>query len=202
MPEISLTDFVDFASRSGTRQLTKVRELKARGAYNPAHDFWKRLRDGIVAYHSRGGPITQLDAIVTGLTDPKKRRRYLDAVANYKRWLGRKQITWFQPPRAVWSQGGLDVKVNPELGLDINGQRHAIKLYFKSDRLGKYKVDVVSTLMVDALQTWMRANPDTELSVLDIGNRKLFPSSRVNTGALVPLLIGQASMFVTIWNSI
>ena len=45
MPEISLTDFVDFVIKAGSPKLTKVRELVNRGGYSPAFDFWKTLRE-------------------------------------------------------------------------------------------------------------------------------------------------------------
>ncbi|MGC8623940.1 MAG: hypothetical protein ACP5VQ_01585 [Phycisphaerae bacterium] len=35
MPEISLTDFVDFLIKSGTPKLTKVTQIKQRPDYNP-----------------------------------------------------------------------------------------------------------------------------------------------------------------------
>ena len=48
MPQISLTDFVDIVSTSGTPKATKVKQVKYRPAYNPAIDFYKRIRDDIV----------------------------------------------------------------------------------------------------------------------------------------------------------
>jgi hypothetical protein len=73
MPEISLTDFVDFVVRSGPAKVTKVREIRERGPYAPALDFWKPLREGIVSFHAAGSTDKrELDRILRGITDPKK----------------------------------------------------------------------------------------------------------------------------------
>jgi len=42
MPEISLTDFVDFTSASGTSKLSKLKQFKSRPEYEPAFDFYKK----------------------------------------------------------------------------------------------------------------------------------------------------------------
>jgi hypothetical protein len=51
MPEISLTDWVDFVITAGPPQFTKVKELAARGEYDPRFDFWKPLREGLQSHH-------------------------------------------------------------------------------------------------------------------------------------------------------
>jgi len=153
MPEISLTDFVDFVVKAGTPKLTKVRQVKDRGDYDPATDFWRPLREAITNFHQQGGTDKrQLDRVLTAVTDRKKSGRYASAVHSYKKFLGRKQTTWFDPPRDVWSNAGLDVRVNPELGVIINGTRHATKLYFKDDKPDKRKFDVVLAIMEEALR--------------------------------------------------
>lgn len=190
MPEISLTDFVDFVVKSGTPKLTKVRQLKERGAYDPAADFWRALREGIIGFHQAGGnDKRQLDRIRDGLTDRKKIARYPQAIKGYKRFLGRKQIAWFVPPRQSWESGGLIVKVNPELGLIINSDRYVIKLYFKDDKLEKRKVDVVLAMMEEALR--INLHPSDKLAILDVSGKGFFSSSG-QQARIAPLLVGEA----------
>jgi len=200
MPEISLTDFVDFVVKSGTPKLTKVRQLKERGDYDPAADFWRTLREGIISFQQAGGnDKRQLDRIRDGLTDRKKIARYPLAIKGYKRFLGRKQITWFDPPRQSWESGELTVRVNPELGLVINSTRYAIKLYFKDDKLEKRKVAVVLAMMEEALRANLQ--PSDQLAILDVSSSKFFPSSG-SQASIAPLLAGEAASFVAIWNNI
>lgn len=69
MADISLTDFVDFAIKTPSSQLTKVRQLYNRGAYDPRFDFWKALREAIQASHEKG---KKLDLVLEGLKDGTK----------------------------------------------------------------------------------------------------------------------------------
>ena len=49
MIRLSLTDLVDIVSKSGTPKATKVSHVKARPDYEPAHDFYRPLREQIIA---------------------------------------------------------------------------------------------------------------------------------------------------------
>jgi hypothetical protein len=171
MPQLSLTDFVDVVSRSGTPKANKVAEIKHRPPYQPAFDFYKAVRDGIVATHENARPKSFLVGILGRLSDPKKVAAYPEIISGYKRWWGAKMLKWFPPPSGLFSEHGIDIAVNPELGLEINGQRHLVKLYFKADPLAKNRIDIITHLMAVAL------GPDvangTTMSVLDIRNSRL-----------------------------
>jgi len=67
VPTISLTSFVDFVSKAGTPKLTVVKNAKQQLAegYDPATDFYKAIRDGIIGMHKSGQPKTALDAAMT-----------------------------------------------------------------------------------------------------------------------------------------
>jgi hypothetical protein len=199
MPDISLTDFVDFVIKAGTPKLTKVTEIKQRPDYSPAFDFWKPLRDGIRDFHKGGGTNkSDLDQVLLGINDPKKLRRYPDAIRAYKKFLSRKQFAWFDPPSQVWSHAGLNVRINPELGLEIDGQRHVIKLYFKEEAPSKSRLQVVLGLMHLSLNG--SQNCANTFSILDVCNTKL--TSTTSNGAVEPLLKGEASSFVAIWEAL
>ena len=199
MPDISLTDFVDFVIKAGTPKLTKVTEIKHRPEYSPAFDFWKPLRTGIRDFHKGGGANkSDLEQILLGINDPKKLRRYPAAIRAYKKFLGRKQVTWFDPPTDVWSHAGLNVHVNPELGLEIDGQRHVIKLYFKEEAPTKSRLQVIMELMRLSLSG---ATDSGDLfSILDVSNTKL--ASAAATSSVEPLLKGEAASFMQIWSSV
>ena len=85
------------------------------------------------------------------MTDKKKITAYPDLVNGYKKFLGKKAFSWFQPPKNFWQHGGLAVSVNPELGLELNDQRHVVKLYFKVEKLAKIKMDIVTHMMTQEL---------------------------------------------------
>jgi len=199
MPEVSLTDFVDFAMASGPPRVTKVRQLKTRGDYDPATDFWKRLRDGIETFHREGKDRAFLDEIRTGLTDQKKLTAYPVLITAYRRFLGRKKIEWFEPPFTRWSHAGLTVRVNPELGLRIDGNPYAIKLYFKKEKLSKRKVDSVLHVMDTALPR--PAGRTFAVAVLDVPRARLVVPT-VPIPGLDLLLKSEAAAFIQIWQGL
>ena len=199
MDAISLTDFVDFVIKSGSPKLTKVRDVKTRGDYHPAIDFWKPLREGLISFHQGGAKNKkELDKIVSGLTDKKKVDRYRDCVKGYKKFLGNKKAKWFAPHSAVWGSAGVDVRVNPELGLSINGTPHLIKLHFKAEAISKLRIDCVLLLMEQALQSKKKG---IHYGVLDVPRWKLHASADPDP-ALVPLLFGEAASFLSMWQQL
>lgn len=197
---ISLTDFVDFAISTGTPKLTKVAQVMARGEYSPATDFWKPLRHGICEFH-RGGKHDKkiLDKAVADLSDAKKVSRYGDCVRGYKKCLGNKSVTWFDPPTGLWTHARLSIKINPELGLILDGSPVVAKLYFKAEPLSKRRIDVVTLLLSRALAGNVRTG--TEFGIIDVQRGRLF-SAPAGDVRLLPLLMGEAASFKTIWDSL
>jgi hypothetical protein len=196
MPVISLTDFVDFINKTGPPRLTKVRNIKTRPEYSPAVDFWKPLREAIRDHHKTGRP---LDPVLDGIEHTRKAARYPVALIAYKKFLRRKQLEWFEPPIGIWTNGELQVRVNPELGLRPNGREHVIKLYFKDEPLPGRRLAVVFQLISLALQD--KLNAECTLSVLDVSNNKLLLPDP-NAPDVTALLLGEAAAFVAMWNAI
>lgn len=200
MNEISLTDFVDFVTTSGTPRLTKVRQLRKRGEYSPLRDFWRDLRMGLVDIHRRGEE--DVKAALEGLVDEApeaKKEHYAAAVRGYRRFLGRKSVHWFEPPKVDWVEGELSIRVNPELGLELDGVPTVVKVHFKSRKLGKRRVETILLLMEDALRE--QCNRGERFAVLDISEGKLFTSERPRWG-LRPFLIGEARAMGTMWDEL
>jgi hypothetical protein len=82
---------------------------------------------------------------------------------------------WFPPPRGVWSRGGVQVRVNPELGLLLGGVPHLVKLHFKQDKLRGNRVQVVTHLMREALAD--AAPSGCVMAALDVRRGKLVAPS-------------------------
>ena len=138
---ISLSQFYPFvladvvAKRSSTESIRRVHRVPS-----PAVDYWRLLRLNIVAHHQvaadpRPEPpdaVDPLDAAVD-LAGPDRLAHYSTAVANYRRFLGRRRVEWVgQPRRAVWLADPLRIRVDPELHVTIDGDPHVIKLYLKA----------------------------------------------------------------------
>jgi len=200
MIEISLTEFVDFVSTSGTPKLTVVRRVKQRHReqYDPQTDFYKRFRDAVLQMHKHNRPKDVLDQMLNGLTDKKKQTAYPALVTGYKKFLGRKDVSWSRPPRVNWVHDELAVSVNPEIGLRINGERQVIKLYMKEPKLTKLRTDIVTHLMLTELQAMASS---AQFGILDVRNGRLIPASDEEPG-LHALLEGEAASFAQVYRSL
>jgi hypothetical protein len=198
MPQISLTDFVDIVSTSGTPKFTKVKEIKNRPPYAPAADFYKALRDRIIEVHQKGLDYRYLQTLVKFLSDRKKVINYPALINGYRKWLGRKELKWFAPAQGLWSAHGIEVRVNPELGLEVNGKNHLIKLYFKADKLSKTRTDIITHLMESSLRS---ESPGATMGVLDIRNSKLLCPT-VPIPGLSVALDGELAYIAALWEQI
>jgi hypothetical protein len=171
MESISLSYFVDFVLTSGTGKLTSVKQLK-QGRDERFSDFYRPVREAIVDMHEKGLDTVVLDDLLRSLVDPRERRIFPKVVAGYRKFLRQGKMTWFEPPMRDYPLGALSVRVNPEIGLLIDGRPHAIKLYFRGDPLSPQRIMVVNQLLANALSaTW----PGTVFSVLDVRRAKLYP---------------------------
>lgn len=199
MNNVSLTYFVDFVLKAGTPKLTVVKEFKYRDDYKPYLDFYKELRDRIVDVHKNGGTIADLQSWAASLAPPKQ-GSYLGILAGYRRFFGgRKQYPWFDPPSTVCQVGGLPVTINPELGLEIQGVRHLIKVYWKDDPpLTKPKVQLILHLME---QAFARISPPATFGLLDARKGKLHTVGAPTPG-LAALLAGEAATFMAVYSQI
>ena len=203
--EISLTDFIGFVNKMGNAKLNHVKSIKDRPNYEPYMDFYKPLREAILKLHKKGQKKEVLDTVLEGLTDEKKRRCYPELIAGYKKFLGRKKLEWIKPPKKDWKIGGVTITVNPEIGLEEkkkNGSSnfYIVKLYFKDDALKKAQADQILTLMEMQLRSKVN-EPEIKFAILDIRRSKLHIKQDHELKEL-PLLIGEANSFATMWNSL
>lgn len=196
MPRITLTDLIEVVTKSGSPKATKVSQLKNRQAYDPATDFYKPLREGLVALHKKGSAKADLTNLTKGLADAKKAANYPPMVAGYKKWWGNKTVEWFTPPTEIYTSSGIDVAINPELGLKINGEHHVIKLYLKTESLTKTKADLIVTLMSHVFGS--SHPPGTQFSVLDVRNSKLFTYSATGKN-FKPMVDAELSYIASLW---
>lgn len=194
MIRVNLTTFLDIVGAAGTPKLTAVRRLKWRGEYNPAHDFWRPLRHMIVKAHQRED-VGLLDGLLPTITDKKKLSNYPARIQAHKRWWGKKDYEWFQPPEAEWRYRQVMVRVNPELGLMDDSGRIVVKLYFKRERLSKLRVDAILHLLETTVTP---AGKDARVGILDVPRARLIQPTVVKPG-LETALRAEAAYIATAW---
>ena len=174
MLKLSLTTFVDIVSLSGTHKATETRKALNQDDYHPSKDYYRQVREGIIDLHEQDKPKLELENILKSLSHENRRGNYIEIISSYLKWIGKKKLEWFQPPYSTYGNDQVDIRVNPELGLNINGSDHIVKLYFKSDKLTKAKADIIMGVMQECFGS------ENIMSVLDIRRSKLFvPTKKI-----------------------
>lgn len=193
--QISLTTFSDFVVATPAGRIGCVRKAlqQEKTSYQPAQDYWKPLREAIVDAHKGAGGRRELEALDPP-GDPKKVGNYEACRVAYLRWLGRQDLVWTGGKGCTWSSGDLEVRINPELFVTIRDQGHAIKLYFRADKLSKAKADPVLRL----LERTHGQQGRRTVAILDVPRGKLLTPTRDIPG-IDALLEGEAAAFVAMW---
>lgn len=202
MQALSMTSFVDVVQKTGLPKLNALAAIKRRieEGYAPRMDYYKGVRECIIKTHQRGNQREDLPQAREITSNDKKWINYEAILEGYRRFWGKKDLQWFEPYSDYWIHGDLSVKVNPELGLYINGLPHLIKLYFKADGLSKKKADLSLSLMYQSLAKDLNGEPLT-FSVLDIRQHKLFSSNNLNPNSVLALK-GEAAYICEIWKGL
>jgi hypothetical protein len=198
MDNVSLTYFVDFVLKAGTPKLTVVKEFKGRDEYDPQTDFYKPLREKLVEVFRTGASVSSMEAWAASVHE-KKRAAYLAVVAGLKKFVGRRDYEWFDPPRENFTLGSITLNVNPELGLKVEGVPHVIKVYLKDDPpLVKNRVQLILHVLEQALS---RKSKGKTFAVLDARKGRLHPIGSSPAG-IDALLTGEAAAFKAMYDAI
>lgn len=199
--KVSLTQFLNFATKPPEQQLTVVREIRKQHdeGYDVPPDLYKQFRESVIRMHKNDQPKDQLDRIAEQQTEPSRAKHYPPLVKGYKRFLGRKTTAWFDPPIGAWLCEGLRINVRPEIGLVINGTPTAIKLWLKDDdTLNKRRAELIVHLMGQALP---QSTDELTVCVLDVRKGKLFCAGKSDREQTV-LLRAQARSFMSLYREL
>jgi hypothetical protein len=197
--KISLSDYIDFISKSGLQRLTKVNGLLGRPSYHPSTDFYKSIREEIVEQLKEGGGKDQLNTFLEAFTHSKKYSRFQPLVKGYLKFLGKKKIEWFKPPVSHWNYKSLSVRMNPELGIGFDDQKYIIKLYFKSVPLQKTDVEILLWMMNQTLANGIFSG--YKCALLDVERSKLHYQNKF-ASPISALIEGEAESFIKIWEGL
>lgn len=197
MDRISLTYFVDFILASGTPKLRGVRDYKERKD-DLCSDFYRPIREAVVNMHRQGLSASTLDDVCRNETDETRKKHYGRVVAGYRAFLAQGAKNFFEPPRTGLSLGALEVDINPELGLIIDGKKHLVKLYFRNDPLTPRRTALVLALLSRGL---CETAPEFVPAVLDVRSAKLHTSAM--TSPRIDLLLrGEAASFAAMYAAV
>lgn len=208
---VSLAAFLDFLLNAGPTRIDMVRRLKHQP---PPDDFYKPLRDAMVdalrTDHERQPTVvptlSALDNLMDGLDalPPREQRVFPKVIDGY--WKLMRQVVprgskppWFEPGLRDWPVGHeVAVRVNPEIGLTIEGTPHMIQLYMRGDPISPQRIALTTTILAGALcPTW----PGFMMAVLDVRRGRLYPA-REPKPELVHLIHAEAACFASLWKAL
>lgn len=170
--DISLTTFVDFVNSTGVKKRDVVFKNLIKEKYDPRKDFYRILRTAIVTMHKNNEPISKLPQLVLTF-DPKKTKHYNMLIKGYQKWALHKKISYIKDDSRIFTLNQLDIRVNPELILNIKDQPTVIKLYFKESPLSCDSANMIVTLLALAFGE-TDDYKDYQFAVLDIRQSRLF----------------------------
>lgn len=196
-PKIGLTSFIDYFVAQSPTKVSKVRAAK-RMMDGEGFDHWLLFRRAAVDALVAGGDKDVIRNCVAATAGKRTGPTYADCGDALIRWIGRKSIV-ARPHSGgkIWSGPGLNVSVNPELKLSIDGGSEMnLKLYFKADKLSKRAADPMLRLI--ELEYGRR----TPAAILDVRRRRLHTGPVPSPADLDLLLHAEATGFSTIWSGL
>jgi hypothetical protein len=198
--KVTLSEFLDFVMTNGQAKITVVRTAKRHRQlkYDPKTDFYKPFRECVSNMHLSRHPEADIDDLVDGLSDPKKVANYPELAKGLKQFIKNRDLVWHVPPRAEWVCGNLTVVVNPELHVDIDGQRHVVKMYLKGQKINRQRVAIINHLLDEVLRPRVG---QAVLGVLNVRKGRFYPWEPSASG-MMSLLEGEAATFAQIYQDV
>ncbi|MBO9400223.1 hypothetical protein [Shimia sp. R9_3] len=166
MIRVSFTKFLDFVAQTGEPKATTALQAwrQSNIPYDPKRDYHRRIRQLLVNYEKTGQE-PDWEAFVDS-QNPKKQKNFQETIDCYTKWRSKNEVvSWFDPPKEDWSRDEFKLHINPEMGLEIDGERHAIKLFLNNNKLSRLKAQMASLIMHQALSD---KSPETRFSIFDI----------------------------------
>jgi hypothetical protein len=163
---VEFPPFLDYVLCSGSTRISIVRPSV------PHQDFYKPVREAMVCLHQNDAE-HELEDMLAALTVEREKRVFPKVVTGYRKFLqGFSSVHWFEPPARDLQLGPLEVRVQPELGLNLDGRPHVLKLYLRGDPLSMDRMLFTNELLRAAFRTtW----PGVVLGVLDVRRGRIFP---------------------------
>lgn len=190
MPSVPLTRFIDFTVAQGAARVRAV--AAAKKDYEPQTDFYKRIRAATIRQFEDGWDATKFRKTVEKISTEHKVEHFEECRAGLAKWARNKTISATQAPNKLWMASGLEVQVNPELRMVVDGDKFVVKLYFSAPKLSKARRDHMLYLLEEAAPAGQTA------AILDVRRSKLIPAPATRR-ELGPLLAAEAGAFVALY---
>jgi hypothetical protein len=179
MPITPLSKFVEFSVAQGTSRVRIVADSKK--DYEPQRDFYKRLREITQRQFVDGWDATVYRQAIRKAATPKKLASYEECRKGITKWAKEKELSASKGKSNIWRAGALEVKVNPELRLQVDGEPYSTKLYFARESPSRPRIECLLYLLEE------EAPPKHHAAILDLRRGALITLEELdpNLGALL-----------------
>jgi hypothetical protein len=181
--------FVEFTVAQGTARVDCVADSKR--DYDPRTDFYKGFRERVVRQFVDGWDAQEFRRSVREVKTPNKQASYEACRAGLTRWAQNKKFAATKAPNKNWEAAGLEVRVNPELRMTIDGEKYVLKLYFKADELTAARRENTLFLLSETAPQGVQA------AILDVRRGRLIVAGESDPN-LDALLVSDAAAFATL----
>lgn len=194
MIDIFMKEFSEIATTETIKKAKIISKQKYRDGYSPEKDFYKILRDHIQTMHRDDKAVEYLENAPLATTHPPRKEHYNIMISQYKKWIKKKNVEYFQPPRGAFETSNTHIIANPELGLEINGTPHIIKLFMHKDKLTQVRANFMLAIMNSL---W----PEQNNMILDVRNKVEF-KFRGNAENYLQAVRAEVATIESIWHNI
>jgi hypothetical protein len=187
---VGLNNFLRFISANGASKVNQV--LEALQDYRDWKDFYKDFREpAVLAIATK--KLNALEVAVAAASSETKRKHYEECLDGLKEWMAKTAYTYVSTPKsASWDAGEIKIAVNPEVVIDIGGDRYIVKLYMSREKLTQPARKAFSWLVKKTHGS--SAIP----AILEVRKGRLSPSP-APTSKIAQWIRAEVAAFVELW---
>lgn len=178
--------FANFVTEKPNKRKRYVNKIINKEPYAFEKDYYSVLRIKLISAIKKNKSLIELNQMLKKI-NPKKHNHYevlIDQIQNFMQ--GVKYI-WVEPPKNIIEYSGLQLKVNPEIGINIKGETLFIKMYFKQDQIENEKVNVMLKIMQDSIKEDYQ---NAKVAILDVRRCELHKKD-INEEIIIPYNLDQ-----------
>lgn len=178
--------FANFVTEKPNKRKKYVNKIINKEPYAFEKDYYSVLRIKLISTIKKNKSLIELNQMLKKI-NPKKHNHYevlIDQIQNFMQ--GVKYI-WVEPPKNIIEYSGLQLKVNPEIGININGETLFIKMYFKQDQIENEKVNIMLKIMQDSIKEDYQ---NAKVAILDVRRCELHKKD-INEEIIIPYNLDQ-----------
>jgi hypothetical protein len=176
MPNISVTSFLNIMGKGAPQKVREYGRYLSPGGY----DFYWRLKEAAYDLTVGGKPFPDCLASMLKIKNDHERKHNIAMLESLHRWLSASEQIFFSAPKGQASspKGHLVVKLEPEFGMVVNGERRLVQLWSnQGTALKQITAGAGIYLLTQKLST--ASYSDCKCVILDLRKRQVFAADKI-----------------------